>query len=700
MVFRKKKYDKGAAEMPTAGFSFGAPEPLKERRFSAFSSSQHSARSMKHRRAKDMLPLQKPANPEGVVNPMNIFNHTAVSEGWPKLRYKQVPLPHAIRAVTSRGIESDDDESDGDFSSYPTPSKSNSSPVPFAFRDADFWKQRFSSFYSIHDPSQIDYVPLVIDGLIESGESPAFSWAKLLEKFGVTESNWQNSPAISVDWKEKFFKFYELHAPDKLDAVDQLVGLQVKGYDMKELWELMLGKYGLTENNWERSVDWQSRLTAFYYMHAPERVEKVPMLIKATQDRGSHPRELWNKILERYSVTDETWRTPGNKVNWFDRLTAFYSIHAPERMSQVSGLLNSIKDKGAEPIDFWPKLLERYEVTDANWADVPSPRAASIPHQQESQTWEQKFTELLQRHAPEHVEQVPQLLQQEGDLQTVWDLLLDQYGVTEDSWKNKELPPVPKRNPWRRFRMMAAVTAAFKRAARKKDGSMQQQLHLSPQPSAQSLMPSPSSTSVGKSPLELAAPGSTFPSSKMGSQVSRSPLQPLGSSFPAASSSFPAKSPIGTPSGVGSPPPPPPPSGGSPKAPTGAVPKTPLTPAKFPPPPPSPGGKIPPPPSPGGKAPPPPSPGGKIPPPPSPGGKAPPPPSPGGKAPPPPAPKSGGKAPPPPGGKLLAPITAGPPPPPPPGLGKVPAAPPPPPPPGKGKKAAPSPPRVPKTLPS
>eukprot|EP01060_Flectonema_neradi_P020449 TRINITY_DN2798_c0_g1_i1.p1 TRINITY_DN2798_c0_g1~~TRINITY_DN2798_c0_g1_i1.p1 ORF type:complete len:724 (+),score=132.59 TRINITY_DN2798_c0_g1_i1:1610-3781(+) len=723
MGLLSKKSAKGATEAPTAGFSFGSPEPLKERRFSTYSSSYHSGRSGRNRNLKDMVPLQKPANPEQVVNPMNVFNYLAVANGLPKLRYRHVPLPHAIRTVTSRGIDSDSDLED-DSASYP--SRQHSSPSPFSFHDAGFWKERFTSFYEIHDRSQIYTVSDYIDSLIDRGEPPALAWAQLLEKYEVTESNWRNRRSISVDWKAKFSKFYELHAPDKLDAIDQLVNLQVKGYDMFDLWDLMLTKYGLTEANWERTVDWQSRLTAFYYIHAPERVEKVSMLLTAVKDRGSHPRELWAKLLERYGVTEETWRAPGNKVHWFDRLTAFYSIHAPDRINQVSDLLNSIRDRGAEPIDFWPKLLERYGVTEDNWTDLGSPPAAAAQQSAQPQplNWEEKFTELLVRYAPEYIEQVPQLLQQEGDLQTVWELLLDQYGVNEDNWMDKEpAPPVTpaKRNPWRRFRMIAAVTAAFKKAGKKHSPtSLDQQQGLSPQ-----------SSSRGKSPLESTS--STFP---VKGQTGVSPSQPQGNSFPGPSSTFLSTPNAGTPRGTprGTPVRESAPGGVTPlgrDSPTpGKVPSPLVPPGGTPPPPP---GRVPPPPgvsprgspqgvSPRGTPPPPPpgltprgspqgvSPRGTPPPPPpglTPRGSPPPPPGapttplvPGKMPPPPPPGKSGGKAPPPPAGKLVKPIVAGgPPPPPPPGLGKAPPAPPPPPP-VKGKKTIPPPLRMPKTLPS
>eukprot|EP01064_Diplonema_japonicum_P029425 TRINITY_DN4768_c0_g1_i1.p1 TRINITY_DN4768_c0_g1~~TRINITY_DN4768_c0_g1_i1.p1 ORF type:complete len:618 (+),score=162.34 TRINITY_DN4768_c0_g1_i1:1420-3273(+) len=604
----KSKKEKGMTEEPDRGFTFGDAEQPMTKVFSYQAGSAGSFRRKRRKsRADDLIALSPSTNPEGVLNPMNIFDHTLVSKGWPVLKYERCPIPHSIRAVTTRApVEDDELENTAPI----TPGRRTA----ILLTDEDFtdeavdWYKRYKAFYQRYCPSKVDSVGSLLQGVYDKGADPSDLWAKMLEKYGTTEETWE-----TVDWKDRLTKFYTIHAKEKLDTIQQVLAAQQQNIDMDTLWKKMLEKYGVTEHNWEEEINWQRRFTAFYYIHCKEKVDMVPKLLRQLEERGAQPLDLWLKMLEKYEVTEGTWRHPSSKVDWYDRFATFYNLHAPDRKESVDQLMRHITDKGAEPADLWPKLLEKYNLTEENWFVPPE-----LPKQETKEVnWEERFTKLLSIHAPHQVETVPELLvQEQGSLEFVWKLLLEQYKVTEETWDKPR-----KINPWKKFLMAVSVTMAFKKATQPKKAqddpspaiSIQAPEDVSPQGNSPK---SPSSQN-------LFAPSPGFPSSPTKPSVSVPPSQ---ASSPAPSPQSTAEAP--SPLTKGSPPPPPAPSNIPPPPPAlSGTPPPPPAPSSTPLPPPASKAPVPPPAPP---SPQPPPVASKVPPPPpqSPTSKAPPPPPP------------------------------------------------------------------------
>ena len=436
------------------------------------------SRRARRRAAKGMNPdeelvLAKPTNDRGVLNPMNVFDYSLVSRGWPKLILPGCPIPHAIYCVSNRRPtevatidvlqpEADDEE-----------------PLAPLDERSEKWAEVIAEFYTLHAPEKVPTVHALVRASVDRDVNPSALFAKILSKYGFTPYDWKE-----IDWGERLRKFFMIHDQARLPSVPALMVQAEEQGDagMAAAWMLLLDMYRTTEDTWDVLIDWHARYTSFYYIHAPEKVASVADNLQKLKTRNSHPADLWIQMLEKYNVTEDTWWVrPDDYVDWVGRFKAFYSLHAPHQVVKVSEILMTISNKGASPEDVWPGLLKKYGVTEQNWFVTPEPELPAVPvdgaadaaaggptPEEERQVWEDKLSRLFAVHSPENVGLVRQLME-EPNLAEVWNEWLSQFAVTEDTW---EMPPAaPPLTSASRLAAMTAGVGATVEDAVSADGS-------------------------------------------------------------------------------------------------------------------------------------------------------------------------------------------------------------------------------------
>ena len=439
-------------------------------RTASFGTSNWSRRKRRRCDPNEKLVRQVPANPEGAMNPMNIFDYCLVSSGWPKLILPGCPIPHGIYTVSDRVP-----------SQTPPPSPAPIYRPSIVPSDAhQMWVAKLMEFYSHYAPEKAarNDVDELLNKCYERGATPEALFEKILEKYQKTEANWR-----PINWKQRLTRFYTIHDEDKLGTIPEILAYSERGGDLNVAWEDMMVKYGVNEKNWDVVVDWRARFMTFYHIHAPEKIPGVDEILQRLADTNRDPAALWVTMLSKYKVRDELWwLRSDDEIVWFNRLTAFYSLHAPEKMSRVSEILQVVENKGSTPDLLWPVILQQYDLTEDNWFLPRTPEATEepddsfklpdteadpqTPHRAprteltpEQKAWEEKLTKLFTLHSPDNVGLVQSMLEEE-DLPGLWEAMLETFEVKEDNWDN---PPETK-NGWDRLKLATKVANAFKGA--------------------------------------------------------------------------------------------------------------------------------------------------------------------------------------------------------------------------------------------
>eukprot|EP01063_Lacrimia_lanifica_P034329 TRINITY_DN6321_c0_g4_i1.p1 TRINITY_DN6321_c0_g4~~TRINITY_DN6321_c0_g4_i1.p1 ORF type:complete len:515 (+),score=137.89 TRINITY_DN6321_c0_g4_i1:212-1756(+) len=410
-----------------------------------------STGSSRRRKSTHQIHLQKPGNPEGKLNPMNAFDYLLAHRGWPRLLPPKCPIPHAVYTV------SDQKPTDEGFPNVAIQEAESDSGTEtqdgFAGRDRTRdgllaeYRVKVSRFYALNDPAKKGLAKPMMERAAVQGYGRAElegMWRRLLAQYGLTERTWD--PATR---EERLMKFYSIHAPEELGKVPDILKVCERGEAAFDYaWQHLLRQYGVDDGTWDRVVDWRSRFATFYYIHAREKVETVPEILARLEATNRNPRTLWEMMLAKYGVNDETWLTraaaeDGGEVDWYARYTAFYDIYVPDRVETVAEVLRLIEDRGATPAEMWPAMLREYGVDEDTWFDHP--RVPPTPPEAAEEEWATKFKQLFEIHAPEMLPIIPELLSQ-GSHAQVWALMLAQYKLTEHNW-NKPRPPTPPASP-------------------------------------------------------------------------------------------------------------------------------------------------------------------------------------------------------------------------------------------------------------
>ncbi|KAJ9449434.1 hypothetical protein DIPPA_31882 [Diplonema papillatum] len=73
------------------------------------------------------------------------------------------------------------------------------------------------------------------------------------------EEQAQKPPApeeeVPMNWTDKFRKFYSIHNPEKVNGIEILMGRYSSEEERQDLWNMMLKKYDLTEENWDKPFE-------------------------------------------------------------------------------------------------------------------------------------------------------------------------------------------------------------------------------------------------------------------------------------------------------------------------------------------------------------------------------------------------------------------------------------------------------------
>ncbi|KAJ9460738.1 hypothetical protein DIPPA_02757 [Diplonema papillatum] len=137
------------------------------------------------------------------------------------------------------------------------------------------WPTRLARFYEIHCPSKVSLAPTLAAVEHQGGDLPAL-WATMLRKYNTTEATWDQAgggcpaapPARSATrppegggasqctgnpatWRTRFEEFYDIHRPEKVPMVPEILRrMRARGADPFNVWRLMLGKFGVSEDTW------------------------------------------------------------------------------------------------------------------------------------------------------------------------------------------------------------------------------------------------------------------------------------------------------------------------------------------------------------------------------------------------------------------------------------------------------------------
>eukprot|EP01065_Artemidia_motanka_P036875 TRINITY_DN4492_c1_g2_i1.p1 TRINITY_DN4492_c1_g2~~TRINITY_DN4492_c1_g2_i1.p1 ORF type:complete len:505 (+),score=113.55 TRINITY_DN4492_c1_g2_i1:59-1573(+) len=346
-----------------------------------------------------LLPLQQPANLEGKYNPMLLFCRGLVKAGLPTLSVPGVSLPYTVYSVT--------------------PDCTDAVPTsPRTVEDdgaAEEWGKRFATFYRRHNPGKVDTVDRMLRAAASRGTDPATLWAMLLSKYELSEETWRDAglftggadaeakqqDAADTDddvqspraptlplanepaWSARIEAFYLLHDPLKASKAREMLAEQlVQGTPPEAVWRATLKKYGFAEDTWARDEEtsdsyaaWAALLQRFYGLFDPQKAEDSSEVFRGMRQRGVAADDVWRAIVKSYNVTEDTWHLgpdAAKSIDWEARFRMFYSIHAPERVSTVPVLLREVRRRGAEPLDLWVRVLDKYGVTEENWSGTAS----------------------------------------------------------------------------------------------------------------------------------------------------------------------------------------------------------------------------------------------------------------------------------------------------------------------------------------
>jgi hypothetical protein len=190
---------------------------------------------------------------------------------------------------------------------------------------------------------------------------------------------------MTVETKKRLERFYQKYAPEKMSNLEKIL----QAYSGKEetLFLELVKKYGPEPADVNAS-EWRTRVTRIYQHYAPEKIANVDQVME--HYRGREDAAI-DDLVKKYGPEPQSAVGIAAPKNMFEkRLEAFYAKYAPEKLANVSQLLE--KFKGTEEA-MMQELVKKYG---------PEP----LPSSAESLEFKKRLQLYFQRCIPEKVGQV------------------------------------------------------------------------------------------------------------------------------------------------------------------------------------------------------------------------------------------------------------------------------------------------------
>ncbi|KAJ9466228.1 hypothetical protein DIPPA_00831 [Diplonema papillatum] len=204
-----------------------------------------------------------------------------------------------------------------------------------------------------------------------------------IPELDITHSSRNTTPPPPADWAALLTRFYSLHNPEKLANVPGLLKKYPNGEE--HLWRLLLEKYNLTESNWDapqpravpasqRRLSSQADLVsgdppaaASPHAHTPVRGQgdmngshqrgargiELPVQARGSPPSRSPPRTP----LQQRTHGGSQATPPPSHQKWESLILGFYRRHNPDKVKRVPKLLAQFR--GNEE-NLWAALHNKY----------------------------------------------------------------------------------------------------------------------------------------------------------------------------------------------------------------------------------------------------------------------------------------------------------------------------------------------------
>jgi len=159
------------------------------------------------------------------------------------------------------------------------------------------------------------------------------------------------------------------YQPDKVQEVDGLL-VKIGGVEKKmdQLMKLLVEKYGPEPGTSSDPKRLRQRVAAFYEHYDSSKVCMVDDLVKRTKLKAAYEMRLMQMLIRKYGeepVADESDKNPSSSdeeddYDFCTRLTRFYAKYAPEKVDDVSKLVEKTQGVYENEEKLMAMLREKY----------------------------------------------------------------------------------------------------------------------------------------------------------------------------------------------------------------------------------------------------------------------------------------------------------------------------------------------------